>query len=147
MVARGEGGAVFKEEVGDFRSAHEGGEMQGGVAVAVGLFDVGSFFEKQGGDFGFAVVGGAGERCHAIVAVTKIDDVTFFKNAFDTQHTAAGDDSFETVADLLGIISRSFDEVAGFVGDVEDEVVAKKAGGVLHLKEMQSFGRKRFELD
>lgn len=63
----------------DFGLAHEGGEVESGVAIAIGPLEVGFVLEEKGADLGFSVEGRAAERCHAVLVVAAVDDVAGFE--------------------------------------------------------------------
>ena len=146
-VVGGEGRSVFEEDFNDFGTAHEGGNVKGGVAVAIGFFEVGFLCEKEGDEGWFSVEGGACEGSHSIFLMMSVDRGTEVEDPFDAGKAAALDGIFEVVAELLGALLEGFGNVFGFIGDVEDEVVAEEPLVTLNLEEVKAVGRKGFEFD
>lgn len=91
--------------------------------------------------------GGAGQGSHSVFLVKSVDWGTEFEEPFHAGGAAALDGLFEVVAKLVGVLLEGFGNVAGLIGDVEDEVVAEESVGILDLQEMESVGRKGVEFD
>ena len=145
MVADGGRGSVLEKNFYDFAPPHEGGVVKGGVAIAVGFFDVRIVLEKESDSFRMSVKSGAGEWRHPVFLVTAIDDVAHFEVTFHPGDAAAGDGTFEEITQLFGItIGRWFD-VPGLVGNVKDEVVTDKSLGVLNLEKVKAIGWERLQ--
>ena len=131
----------------DFGLAHEGGEVEGGVAIAISPLEVGFVLKEEGGDLGLSVEGRATERGHAIFAVAAVDDIPGFQEVFDSQKTSIFDDSLQAVSKLVRIFLERLGNITSVVGDMENEVVAEKPLGILDLEEVDAVGRERIEFD
>ena len=147
MVSNGGGCSVFEEGFNDLRLAHEGGEVEGGVAVAVGLPEVRFVLEEEGGDLGLSVEGRAAERCHAVLAVAEVDDVSGFQEVSNSEKAPTCDDSLQAVSKLVRIFLERLGDITSIVGDMENEVVAEKPLGILDLEEVDALGGKGIEFD
>jgi hypothetical protein len=71
-----------------------------------------------------------------------IDGSAEFEVPFDPGDAAAGDGSFEKVAELVGIVFGCRFVVFFFFGNVENEVVTEESLGVLDLKKVKAVGGK-----
>ena len=71
-----------------------------------------------------------------------VDRGAEIEEPFHAGQAAALDGIFEVVAELVGVLLEGFGNISGFIGDVEDEVIAEVSVGILDLKEMESVGRK-----
>ena len=131
----------------DFGLAHEGGEVEGGVAIAISPLEVGFVLKEEGGDLGLSVEGRAAERCHAVLAVAAVDDVAGFQEVFDSEKTSIFDDSLQAVSKLVRIFLERLGDITSIVGDMENEVVAEKSLGILDLEEVDALGGKGIEFD
>ena len=142
MVAQGGGGSVFEKGFDDSAATHEGGGVEGGVTIAVGLFDVCLVLEKKGNNFRMSMKRCARERRHAIFLMESIDGSAELELPFDPRETAAGDGSFEKVSELVGVASGRVFDVFCFFGNVENEVVTEESLGVLDLKKVKAVAGK-----
>ncbi len=138
VVAGGGGSSAFKEGFDDLGAAHKGGDVKRRVTVAVGFLGVGLLSEEKVDDFWVTVEGGAGEGSHAVFLMSSVDGSAEFEVSLDPCEASAGDGIFEEVSELVGVTVEGFENVRGFVGDVEDEVVAEEAVGILDLEKVES---------
>ena len=147
MVSSGGGRSVFEEGFNDLRLAHEGGDVEGGVAVAIGLPEVRFVLEEEGGDLGLSVEGRAAERCHAVLAVAAVDDVAGFEKVSNSEKAPTCDNSLQAVPKLVRIFLERLGDITSIVGDMENEVVAEKPLGILDLEEVDALGGEGIEFD
>ncbi len=103
--------------------------------------------KEEGGDLGLSVEGRAAERGHAIFAVAAVDDVSGFQEVFNSEKTSIFDDSLQAVSKLVRIFLERLGDITSIAGDMENEVVAEKALGILELEEVDAVGREGIEFD